>query len=99
MLRLSCGNSANLLRVSCSEELVVAFCLRGVCAVFTGLLSGRPYSAAKLTVVALACSGSGSGLNLGMAIDCDDARAAPFGWLSFPNHSSNPVSTLPTTKK
>ena len=55
MLRLSFGNSANLFRVRDSEELVVAFCLRVVSAVFTGLLSGRLYSAAKLTVVALAC--------------------------------------------
>ena len=81
MLRLLCGNSADLFRVSGSEELVVAFCLRGVSAVFNGLLSGRSYSAAKLTAVALACSGSGSGLNLGMPIVCDDVRALPFGWL------------------
>jgi hypothetical protein len=75
------------------------FCLRGVSSVFNGFVSGRWYCAAKLTAVTLACSGSGPGLNLRMPTIWDDVRAVPFGWLSFPNHSSNPVSTLPKTKK
>ena len=99
MLRLSCGNSAALFRVSGSIKLIVVFCFRGVSAVVTVFDSGCLYSAAKLKAVALACAGSGSGLNLGMPTICDDVRAVPIGWLSFPNHSSNPVSTLPTTKK
>ena len=99
MPRLSCGNSATLFRVSGSKELIVVFCGRGVSAVVTIFVFGCLYPAAKLTAVALACSGSGFGLNLGMPSICDDVKAVPIGWLSFPNHSSNPVSTLPTTKK
>jgi hypothetical protein len=88
-----------LFRVTGSEELDAALCLRGISTVFAGLFSGRPRTAAKLTVVALACSGSGSGLNFAMPINWDGSRAARFSWLSFPNHSSNPVRTLPTKKK
>ena len=79
--------------------MVVVFWLGGITAAFNDFLSERLYSAAKLTAVALACSASGSGLNLGMPTVCDVVSAGSIGSFSFPNHNSSPVSTLPTTKK